>query len=460
MKTAKTRILFADDEKTFRETFLKVLQEEGFDVNAFDNGLDAIEAIKKNVYDIAVLDIDMPGADGIRVLKEAIKIRPETRVIMITAYGTVEMAVEAIKLGAAEYVMKPVIFDDVLMKIKQQARYRRLQEENIELKSELGSVFSIDQIISDSPLMGRVFETIYKVAHTKSNILITGESGTGKEMVAHAIHSLSEGFPGRFVAVNCSAIPEGLIESELFGHKKGSFTSAVEDKKGLFEAAQGGTLFLDEIGYMPLACQVKLLRAVEERRITPVGDTESIPVELRVVAATNKNLLNEMAAGNFREDLYYRLNVVGIHLPPLRERKEDIPKLVQHFMAKYNKEMGKNCICISEQAMDALINYEWKGNIRELQNIIERAIIFAEGDTIQVADIGLMGMSADQGFDGDRTLQEALRRFEKDYIARIMKKCKGDKAEAARVLDVGVSTLYRKISELEVNVDSDMLGAS
>ena len=435
----KIKILFADDEKTFRETFLKVLQEEGFDVDGFDNGLDAIEAIKKTTYDIAVLDINMPGADGIRVLKEAIKVRPNIRVIMITAYGTVEMAVEAIKLGASEYVMKPVIFDDVLIKIKQQARYRRLQEENIELKSELGSVFSIDQIISESPLMTKIFETIYKVAGTKSN-------------------ALSEGFPGRFVAVNCSAIPEGLIESELFGHKKGSFTSAVEDKIGLFEAAQRGAIFLDEIGYMPLSCQVKLLRAVEERRITPVGATESIPIELRVIAATNKNLQNEMAAGHFREDLYYRLNVVGIHLPPLRERREDIPKLVQHFMTKYNKETGKNCTSVSDKAMNILAHHEWKGNIRELQNIIERAIIFAEADVIETTDIGIAAASGDLAEDQDRTLQEALSRFEKDYIFKILKKCKGDKTEAAKVLGVGVSTLYRKISELEMNVDPDVLG--
>ena len=453
-----TKIILADDEKTFRETFFKVLQEEGFDVDAFDNGLGAIEAIKKTAYDIAVLDIDMPGADGIRVLKEVMKVRPNTRVIMITAYGTVEMAVEAIKIGASEYVMKPIIFEDVLIKIKQQARYRRLQEENIELKSELGAVFSIDQIIGESPLMAKIFETIYKVAGTKSNVLITGESGTGKEMVAHAIHSLSDGFPGRFVAINCSAIPEGLIESELFGHKKGCFTSAVEDKKGLFEAAQGGALFLDEIGYMPLSCQVKLLRAVEERRITPVGATESVPVELRVIAATNKNLQNEMAAGRFREDLYYRLNVVGIHLPPLRDRREDIPKLVQHFMAKYNKEMGKNCSSVSDRAMGILSHYEWKGNIREFQNIIERAIIFAEADVIEVSDIGLVSASGDLAEDEDKTLQEALRRFEKDYIYRILKKHKGDKAEAAKVLGVGVSTLYRKISELEMNIDPNVLG--
>jgi DNA-binding NtrC family response regulator len=456
----KTKILLADDEKTFQMTFSKVLEEEGFDVDAFGNGLDAINAIKRNGYDIAILDIQMPGADGIRVLKEIMKVSPNTRVIMITAYGTVEMAVEAIKFGASEYVMKPVIFEDVLIKIKQQARYRRLQEENIQLKSDLGCIFSVDQIIGDSPAMARVFETIYKVANTKSNILITGESGTGKEMVAHAIHSLREVFSGRFVAVNCSAIPEGLIESELFGHKKGSFTSAIEDKKGLFEAAQGGTLFLDEIGYMPLSCQVKLLRAVEERRITPVGSTESIPIELRVVAATNKILLNEIDAGHFREDLYYRLNVVGVHLPPLRERREDIQRLVEHFMAKYNKEMGKNCVSVSDRAMNVLMSYEWKGNIRELQNVIERAIIFAETDTIDIPDIGLVSAISDLAEDQDESLQDALRSFEKQYILRILKKYKGDKALAAKELGVGVSTLYRKISELEMNADIERIGVS
>jgi two-component system response regulator PilR (NtrC family) len=456
----KTKISLADDEKTFQLTFTKVLQEEGFEVDAFENGLDAIDALKKAIYDIAILDIQMPGADGIRVLKEIMKVSPNTRVIMITAYGTVEMAVEAIKFGACEYVMKPVLFEDVLIKIKQQAHYRRLKEENIQLKSDLGCVFSVDQIIGESPAMMRVLETIYKVAKTKSSILVTGESGTGKEMVAHAIHSLSESFPGRFVAVNCSAIPEGLIESELFGHKKGSFTSAVEDKKGLFEAAQEGTLFLDEIGYMPLSCQVKLLRAVEERRITPVGSTESIPIELRIIAATNKMLLNEISAGHFREDLYYRLNVVGVHLPPLRERREDIPKLVQHFIEKYNGQMGKNCASVSEGAMNVLMNYEWKGNIRELQNVIERAIIFAESDTIDVPDIGLVSASTPTSESQEMGLQDAIRSYEKEYILRMLKKHNGDKAQAAQELEIGVSTLYRKISELEIGTDGERMAGS
>jgi len=272
-------ILLADDEVTFRETFAKVLQEEGMRVTAVDNGTDAIKAIMMQPYPVAILDIQMPGADGIKVLREIMKVRPETRVIMITAYGTIEMAVEAIKLGACDYVMKPVIFEDILTKIQQHLQYLRLQEENRELKQELNSKFDITQIIGQSPAMNQVFEIIRKVARTKSNVLITGKSGTGKELVARAIHSLGSKNGRRFIAVNCSAIPEGLLESELFGHKKGSFTSAIKDKKGLFESAHGGTLFLDEIGYMPLNCQVKLLRAVENRQITPVGSTEPVDID-------------------------------------------------------------------------------------------------------------------------------------------------------------------------------------
>ncbi|MHC4286349.1 MAG: sigma-54-dependent transcriptional regulator [Planctomycetota bacterium] len=283
-------ILLADDEVTFRQTFAKVLQEEGMVVTAVANGNDAITAIMKQPYTVAILDIQMPGADGIKVLREIMRIRPETRVIMVTAYGTVEMAVEAIKLGACDYVMKPVMFDDILTKIRQHLRYMELQEENEQLKRELNDRFDIGQIVGQSSPMQQVFEMIRKVAPTKSNVLITGESGTGKELVAHAIHSLGSKNGKRFIAINCSAIPEGLLESELFGHKKGSFTSAIRDKKGLFECAKGGTLFLDEIGHMPMSCQVKLLRAVEHRQIIPVGATEPIDIDLRLVAATNKDL--------------------------------------------------------------------------------------------------------------------------------------------------------------------------
>ena len=273
-------------------------------------------------------------------------------------------------------------------------------------------------------------------------------------MVARAIHQLSKGFPGRFVAINCSAIPEGLIESELFGHKKGSFTSATENKKGLFEVAQRGTLFLDEIGYMPLGCQVKLLRAVEERRILPVGETESVAIDLRVIAATNKVLKTEIKLGLFREDLYYRLNVVGIHLPPLRDRKEDIPQLVNHFMDRFNREMGKSCKNISDTAMQLLLNHEWRGNIRELQNVIERAVIFSEGETLGVSDMGL-GDAPELESRWTEVLQDAVRDFEKQHILRVLRKYQGDKAATAKALAVGVSTLYRKMSELGITGDAE-----
>ena len=326
------KILLADDEATFRETFAKVLQEEGMAVTAVSNGTDAIDAATKEPFAVAILDIRMPGADGIKVLREIIRIRPKTRVIMITAFGTVEMAVEAIKLGASDYVIKPVVMDDILIKISQNMRYIELHEENEQLKQELHGRFDMERIVGKSPAIEKVFEMIRKVSPTKSNVLITGESGTGKELVARAIHSLAFQNNRRFLAVNCSAIPESLLESELFGHMKGSFTSACQDKKGLFECARGGTLFLDEIGHMPMSCEVKLLRAVEHKQIIPVGSTEPIDIDVRLIAATNKDLVKEIKEGRFREDLYYRMNVVGIHLPPLRERKEDIPLLVEHFI--------------------------------------------------------------------------------------------------------------------------------
>ncbi len=447
-----SKILLADDEATFRETLAKILREEGMEVTAVADGTDAINAIMKQPYAVAILDIQMPGADGIKVLREIVRIRPETRVIMITAYGTVEMAVEAIKLGARDYVMKPVMFDDILAKIRQHLRYRELRKENEQLKHELNGPFNIGQIISQSPAMQQVFEMIRKVAPTKSNVLITGESGTGKELVARAIHSLSSRNGQRFVAINCSAVPESLLESELFGHKKGSFTSAIKDKQGLFECARDGTLFLDEIGHMPMSCQVKLLRAVEHKQITPVGSTESVDINLRLIAATNRNLPQEIKAGQFREDLYYRMNVVGIHLAPLRERKEDIPLLVEHFVKKYNAEMGKKCVGVSDDVMRLLMSYEWKGNIREMQNVIERAVIFAENDVIQASDIGLIGSKALFLSESSENLQSAVRAYEKEHICRVMNRYDGSKVEAAKALKVGLSSLYRKIDELEIDI--------
>ncbi|MCP4707834.1 MAG: sigma-54-dependent Fis family transcriptional regulator, partial [Planctomycetes bacterium] len=366
------QILLVDDELTFRENFTAVLREEGYSVRDVGNGAEALSANREQAFSVVLLDIRMPDVDGIKVLCEIMKSRPETRVIMITAYGSVEMAVEAIKLGACDYVMKPVMFDDILAKIRHQLRFRKLADQNRELKSELAGKFSLDNIIGKTGLMQIVFETIRKVAKTKSNVLIVGESGTGKELAAQALHGLGSTSEDRFVGINCSAIPETLLESELFGHKKGSFTSAVADKKGLFEVADGGTLFLDEICGMPMSCQVKMLRAIEERKIMPVGGTEPIAFDLRLVAAMNKDPQEEIKAGRLREDLYYRLNVVGVYLPALRERREDIPVLLDHFIEKYNQQMGKNCLGVTDEALRVLLSNEWKGNIRELQNVVER----------------------------------------------------------------------------------------
>jgi two-component system response regulator PilR (NtrC family) len=445
------KILLADDEATFRETFAKVLQEEGMPVTAVGNGTDAIDAVTKQPFAVAILDIRMPGADGIKVLREIMRIRPQTRVIMITAFGTVEMAVEAIKLGACDYVVKPVVMDDILTKIHQNLRYIELHEENVQLKQELNGRFDIGQIIGKSPEIEKVFEMVRKVAPTKSNVLITGESGTGKELVARAIHSLAPQNSKRFLAINCSAIPESLLESELFGHMKGSFTSACQDKKGLFQSARGGTLFLDEIGHMPMGCEVKLLRAVEHKQVIPVGSTEPVDIDVRLIAATNKDLLKEIKAGRFREDLYYRMNVVGIQLPPLRERKEDIPLLVEHFIKKYNAEMGKHSLGVSDEVMRLFMGYEWKGNIREMQNVIERAVIFAEDDVIKVSDIGLLGYHSVMLSEESQNLQTAVRAYEREHICRVLNKHDWNKVEAAKALNVGLSSLYRKIDELDIN---------
>ncbi len=450
MPEQRPQILLADDESTFRETFTKVLEEEGFAVTAVCDGREATAAIMRQPYAVAILDIQMPGSDGISVLREITAIRPQTRTIMVTAYGTVEMAVEAIKLGACDYVMKPVNFDEMLTKIRQHLRYVELEAENQKLREELNGRFDISQIIGETRVMKQVFETVRKVAPTRSNVLITGESGTGKELVAHAIHALSTINGGRFIAVNCSAIPETLLESELFGHKRGSFTSAFEDKKGLFEMARGGTLFLDEIGHMSLGCQVKLLRAVEQRQILPVGSTTPVEINLRLIAATNRDLMKEIKESRFREDLFYRLNVVGIHLPALRERREDIPLLVRHFVKKYNAEMGKHCTGVAEDVMKMLTDHEWRGNVRELQNVIERAVIFAEGEVIELADIGFTGSDATGDTEDQEGLQASVRAYEKEQIYRALAKYDWDKAETAKALGIGVSSLYRKIDELGI----------
>ena len=464
MSELKNEILLADDEATFRETFAKVLEEEGFSVTAVGNGNAALDAITRKQYAMAILDIQMPGIDGIKVLREALAIRPQTRVIMVTAYGSVEMAVEAVKLGACDYVMKPVIFDDMLARIRQHLRYVELEAENRELREELNGRFDMSQIIGRTAIMDQVFDTIRKVAPTRSNVLITGESGTGKELVAHAIHSLSSTNAGRFVAVNCSAIPETLLESELFGHKKGSFTSACEDKKGLFEMAHGGTLFLDEVGDMSPALQVKVLRVLQEGVFVPVGGTQPVEVDVRVISATNQPLEELVEQGRFRQDLYYRLHVFMIELPPLRDRREDIPLLADHFLRICCAENGLALKRFAPAVMDAFTSYDWPGNVRELENEIERAVIMARDDdeigpehiSRRIRETATVPLST-RGRRLDGKLSDALQDLERAMLAEGLRRNNWNKSHTAKDLGISRANLVAKVKKYGLEPPPDLV---
>ncbi|RLA95201.1 MAG: sigma-54-dependent Fis family transcriptional regulator, partial [Deltaproteobacteria bacterium] len=377
-----TRILIADDERELRDALCTVLSEEGFDCKVAGDGEEAIKLIEEENFDILIADIKMPKRNGIEVLEKVNQISPKTVTIIITAYATVETAIEALRRGAVDYLIKPVDFDEVIMRVKRIRQYQQLNLEVQYLRKEVHAKFNENLIIGKSTAMQNVFQLIKKVANSNSNVLITGKSGTGKELVARAIHQASPRANAPFIPINCGAIPENLFESELFGFKKGSFTGATMDKDGVFRAANGGTLFLDEVGEIPVHIQVKLLRAIESKEIKPLGSNYSVKVDVRVLSATNKNLQKEIEEGNFREDLYYRLNIIEIHLPSLSERREDIPLLVEHFIRKYNKELKRKVRGVDNETMKVLMNYQWKGEVRELENMIERAVLLCEGDYI------------------------------------------------------------------------------
>ena len=444
------RILIADDESTIRETLANILSEEGYRVTTAKDGLEAVEHMSKTDFDLALVDIRMPGMDGLAVLGKAREICPDTQIIIITAFGTIEDAVEALKLGASDYVTKPFIFDDILLKMERLLELKSLVSEKEFLLSELEQRHSFDGIVGTSPQLQGVLDMVKRLAQTRSSALISGESGTGKELIARAIHYSGITKEGRFVAINCGALPESLAESELFGHKRGAFTGASHDKPGLFLLGSGGTIFLDEVCSMPLTIQAKLLRAIESKEILPVGGTEMIEVDARILCATNRQLLPEVEAGRFREDLYYRLNVVEVNIPPLRERREDIPELVSHFVAKYSRELNKPTTGVSERAMQSLMAYSWRGNVRELENVVERAVLFCDTGTVDEADLAIVpGDGTDPGvWQGD--LKAALRDYERSYILQALRKSDFDKRAAAESLNVGISSLYRKMEQLRI----------
>lgn len=446
-------ILIVDDEDIIRESLSFVLKKEGFEVLEAPNGKVALEIVRKEAIDLVLTDLEMPEMKGIELLEQVSVVSPETLVVIITAYGSIDTAIAALRSGAVDYVLKPVDFDELLVKVQRLLAHRRAVMENKLLRSELHRKYDFNNIIGTSPAMQHVFDTISKVASTDGTVLITGKSGTGKELVARALHYSSHRSSKPFIAVNCGAIVENLFESELFGHKKGSFTGATMDREGFFKAAHGGTIFLDEVSEIPIHLQVKLLRAIELKEITPVGTSSSINVDVRIIASTNRNLLKEVEEGRYREDLFYRLNVVEIHLPPLSERLDDIPLLVQHFVAKYAQEMSKNVRGVSNDAIKQLLAHTWKGEVRELENIIERAVIFAEEELISTKDLPAL-FEQNQGsmysFSKTRTLKEAANDFEKQYINHVLRAEQFNKEQTARVLAISLSSLYRKMEELNI----------
>lgn len=452
------RVLIVDDEENLRHILSIILTKEGYEVEAVKNGREALNCLEKSIYDTVLCDIRMPVMDGITFLKGARSqgsgVRGETTIIMMSAYGTIDDAIEAMKLGAYDYISKPFKSDEVILTIRKAEERERLRRENSELREVVKKDYGVTGIITKNDEMVKMLATVKKVADYKTTVMITGESGTGKELIARALHYNGGRSSKGFVAVNCGAIPENLLESELFGHVKGAFTDAVRNKKGLFEEAEGGTLFLDEIGELPFHLQVKLLRALQEEEIMRVGDTKPIRVSVRIVAATVKDLAREVREGRFREDLFYRLNVLPIHLPPLRERPEDIPALSSHFLGKYKEKHGIKVGAVSPEALKQMIDYTWPGNVRELENAIERSVLLSEGENITVSALppAVRGkrLSASPGAAlkaGNLSIKKAARDMEEELIKRALEKSHGNRTHAAELLELSHRALLYKMKE-------------
>jgi two-component system nitrogen regulation response regulator NtrX len=423
-----------------------VLRDEGYAVEAVSSGEACLERVTRGPVDLIVLDVWLPGMDGLATLARLRERQVDVQVVLISGHGNIESAVRAIKMGAFDFVEKPLSLEKTVLVIANAVRQRRLEAENRELRATVGRRHTI---VGDSYAMGQLLEQVAMAAPTNGRVLIYGENGTGKELVARTIHMRSRRMKGPFIEVNCAAIPEELIESELFGHMKGAFTGAVSDRRGKFELADGGTLFLDEIGDMSVKTQAKVLRALQEQVVEPVGGTSSVKVDVRVIAATNKDLPSEIRAGHFREDLYFRLNVIPIFVPPLRDRDSDIPLLAEHFMAEFAREYGRRPKKLDAGAATGLRSYRWPGNVRELRNVIERLMIMVPGDTITVADLGFLDLAIAAAPETPGAppvpLHEARDRFEREYILRALAAQNGNISRTADALGVERSNLYRKM---------------
>jgi DNA-binding NtrC family response regulator len=444
-RRCRGRVLIVDDEEVIASTLQEFLQGEGYEARAAASAREALALVEEFEPDLAICDVQLPGLDGLELLERLLLLRPEISVLIITAYATVESAVAAFRKGAHDYLMKPVIFDELLSKLDRLMRFRRLSRENLALRKQLHASSDVETLVGESPPMLEVKTLIRKLGPTRSNLLITGESGTGKELVARALHAQGVEPDAPFLAINCAAIPHELLESQLFGHIRGAFTGAERDRAGLFVAAGRGTVFLDEIGELPQATQAKLLRAIETKEVLPIGATRCEPFAARVVAATNKDLAAEADAGRFRADLYYRLNVVSIHLPPLRSRREDIPSLIAVLLERHARSQGKRIDGVDNATVRLLTAAPWKGNVRELGNALERAVILGDGPTLSTTDFPLELVSGHAPDPEGDDLRAALEQFERRHIRRVLEQTSGDKREAARRLGLGLSSLYRKL---------------
>ncbi len=449
-------VLVVEDNTTMREGMLRVAQKLDYTVIGVADAETALREIEKRKPDIVISDYKLPGHNGIELLEQIKRLSPETEVLMVTAFGTIELAVEAVQKGAADFITKPFSPEELTIKInllferlRDKSELRRVSEENRYLRDEIDSKLNYGEIVGRSAKMQSIYRTIEKVARGDSSVIIYGESGTGKELVARAIHKAGSRKDRAFVRVNCGALAEGVLESELFGHERGAFTGALKRKKGRFELAQHGTIFLDEIGDIPLATQIKLLRVLQERQFERVGGEETLNADIRVIAATNKNLLEQIKTGDFREDLYYRLHIIPLNLPPLRERKEDIPLLTEHFIKKIAADLKMPNLKITDSARQGLLQYDWPGNIRELENIIERAAVLCDKNCITANDLPFTVLAEEHNAPPADTLDLtlSLENVERRLIKKAMSQANGVKTEAAKLLGIKAGALYYKLEK-------------